>query len=238
MFSARAPAAITSAPLHAQRLHVETSPFGFAGTEGNGHLSDVLGSRVGLRFQQVDSTWRGIKRVSRNARTLRPDLPDADVDSLREQMRDCLAGRGGEVSARGRAAALGEAYLGLSDVGRRRFLELLAGEFAVDHEALLQELTGLHDEDDLQRRLAAQARLREIRKNSGAGEVNLEYYRKHQESQIQQARLRRDFAEAAQHIGSSLDLEDIKARLMAALKRYYPKAKIALAGGAQHLGPP
>ena len=37
--------------------------------------------------------------------------------------------KGGEVSARSRAAELGRAYLGLSRLGRRRFLHLLAEEF-------------------------------------------------------------------------------------------------------------
>lgn len=59
---------------------------------------------------------------------------DGDVRRLRDQMRACLDGRGGEVSARGRAAALGQTYLGLDALGRERFLRLLAGAFDVDRK--------------------------------------------------------------------------------------------------------
>ncbi len=41
-------------------------------------------------------------------------------------MQACLEGRGGEVTARARAAALGQAYLALDATGRERFLRLLA----------------------------------------------------------------------------------------------------------------
>jgi malonyl-CoA decarboxylase len=51
-------------------------------------------------------------------------------------MRECLEARGGEVSARARAAELGRIYLGLAPEGRRRFLATLAGPFDVDDGAL------------------------------------------------------------------------------------------------------
>ena len=57
---------------------------------------------------------------------------DGDIRRLRDQMQACLAARGGEVSARGRAAALGQTYLGLDERGRERFLRLLAGAFDAD----------------------------------------------------------------------------------------------------------
>src|SRR6185436_18324040 len=44
----------------------------------------------------------------------------------------------GEVSARARAASLGRAFLTLSPEGTRRFLEILAGDFALDPEALVE----------------------------------------------------------------------------------------------------
>ena len=59
---------------------------------------------------------------------------DGDIRRLRDQMRACLDGRGGEVSARGRAAALGQTYLGLDALGRERFLRLLAGAFDADRK--------------------------------------------------------------------------------------------------------
>ncbi|RPH38943.1 MAG: malonyl-CoA decarboxylase, partial [Desulfobulbaceae bacterium] len=65
-----------------------------------------------------------------------PDLPDGDLQKLRTRINACLEGRGGEVSARTRAAELGETYLVLNAQGRRRFLELLAQEYDVDDEAI------------------------------------------------------------------------------------------------------
>ena len=64
------------------------------------------------------------------------DLPDADVQKLRARIDACLEGRGGEVSARTRAAELGETYLVLKPQGRKRFLELLAREYDVNNEAV------------------------------------------------------------------------------------------------------
>ena len=83
--------------------------------------------------------WRDISGVARDALTgaaAAPDLPEADLDMVRAQMRDCLEGKGGEVSARARAAKLGRLYLALNEVGRRRFLKLLATEFDADHEVV------------------------------------------------------------------------------------------------------
>jgi malonyl-CoA decarboxylase len=59
---------------------------------------------------------------------------------VRERIHECLSGRGGEVTARARAAELGQLYLGLSPDGRERFLRLLAGEFGVDRETLTQRM--------------------------------------------------------------------------------------------------
>ncbi len=71
---------------------------------------------------------------------LRPELPEDDVQRLRRQIAECLDNRGGEVTARGRAAEIGRAYLGLSPAGRRRFLQVLARDFGLDrgrvHEAI------------------------------------------------------------------------------------------------------
>ena len=76
------------------------------------------------------------------AASTRPDLPEDDRERLRRQMKECLEARGGEVSARARAAALGEAYLALDASGRERFLHMLAEDFDVvenDVEAAIDE---------------------------------------------------------------------------------------------------
>jgi malonyl-CoA decarboxylase len=80
------------------------------------------------------SAWRDIALSARGvlSRTPRPELSSDDISRLHEQMLSCLDGRGGEVTARARAADLGRTYLSLDADGRERFLRLLAGEFDVD----------------------------------------------------------------------------------------------------------
>ncbi len=56
-------------------------------------------------------------------------LPVRERTRLLAQLRDCAEGLGGEVSARSRAARLGETYLQLSESGRHDFLRLIALEF-------------------------------------------------------------------------------------------------------------
>ena len=65
-----------------------------------------------------------------------PELGDSDAQRIRAQINACLAAHGGEVSARARAAELGETYLVLNENGRRRFLEILARDYDVDSEAI------------------------------------------------------------------------------------------------------
>lgn len=82
-----------------------------------------------------------------------PDLPDGDLQKLRARINACLEGRGGEVSARTRAAELGETYLVLNFQGRKRFLELLAREYDVNNEAVEAAIAArLQDSDQEVRR--------------------------------------------------------------------------------------
>lgn len=67
---------------------------------------------------------------------INPELSGADARRLRKKIDACLEARGGEVSARARAAELGETYLALNETGRRRFLVILAREYGVDQEAV------------------------------------------------------------------------------------------------------
>lgn len=82
-------------------------------------------------LENLRARWRDIAASAREAvgAAPRPNLPREDADRLKEQMRACLEGRGGEVSARARAAQLGRTYLGLDAEGRRNFLLTLAREF-------------------------------------------------------------------------------------------------------------
>ncbi len=83
--------------------------------------------------------------------TVRADLPGDDCQLLKRQIGACLEGLGGEVSARARAADLGRTYLGLNEVGRKRFLQLLAQAYDVDERAIKQGINAwneLHRYDD------------------------------------------------------------------------------------------
>ncbi len=112
-------------------------------------------SRPGLfdrTLRNLKSAWRGIAGTSYDATAAgsRPDLPDDDMEKLKEQMRACLETRGGEVSARGRAAALGHVYLALDSTGRERFLRVLAHDFDVDEapvDAAVENLRGAVGKD-------------------------------------------------------------------------------------------
>src|SRR5579884_1492875 len=84
------------------------------------------------------TAWREIASSARGVLSgvPRPDLPEDDIARLRQQMASVLDGRGGEVTARARAAELGRSYLALNAAGRERFLRLLATEFDTDHAAV------------------------------------------------------------------------------------------------------
>jgi malonyl-CoA decarboxylase len=97
-----------------------------------------LGSVFDRTLSNLRAAWREIAESARTGRGAppRPELPPEDAERVREQMRACLAGRGGEVSARARAAQLGRTYLALDATGRERFLRILAESFDVDRAAI------------------------------------------------------------------------------------------------------
>ncbi len=88
--------------------------------------------------RNIRRAWKDVAGSARVALTgsVRADLPDEDAERLAGQIAACLEARGGEVSARARAADLGRTYLGLSATGRQRFLRLLAANYGVDRDAL------------------------------------------------------------------------------------------------------
>jgi malonyl-CoA decarboxylase len=106
--------------------------------------------------------WREIALSARGVLSgaPRPDLPEDDVARLRQQMMSCLDGRGGEVTARARAAELGRTYLALNEAGRGRFLRLLASEFDTDHEAVNRCCAALAGAAEPAERIAAERALR------------------------------------------------------------------------------
>ena len=95
-------------------------------------------------LQRLRGAWRDIT-VSISGH-MKPDLSStSDIGHLREQMQSCLEARGGEVSARSRAATLGQTYLELDRKGRERFLKVLAEDFGIDEETVNRELTALQE---------------------------------------------------------------------------------------------
>jgi malonyl-CoA decarboxylase len=105
--------------------------------------------------------WRDVAVGA--ARTVGLSVPEAAADdgrALHRLMKECLEARGGEVSARGRAAELGRRYLELDGEGRKRFLQILAHEFACDPDRVAQAIGQVQAAVDDDRRLAAEAALR------------------------------------------------------------------------------
>ena len=109
------------------------------------------------------NAWREIADSARGklAGTLRPELAADDPARLHEQMLNCLDGRGGEVTARARAADLGRTYLSLDAAGRERFLRLLAEEFDVDRGKIDRCCAALVAASGRAERAAAETALRD-----------------------------------------------------------------------------
>ncbi len=82
-------------------------------------------------LSNLATAWRDIAQSAARTVGLAKAPISSRPDFLKRLMGDCLEARGGEVSARMRAAALGRAYLELNAKGRERFLTVLAQEFAV-----------------------------------------------------------------------------------------------------------
>jgi malonyl-CoA decarboxylase len=90
---------------------------------------------------------RAIRRITNVWREMAAGVSREEDDSVTAQMSACLSSRGGEVSARNRAAKLAQSYLQLSDDGRVAFLRSLAG-FDSDHGAVAAAYEGLQTAKD------------------------------------------------------------------------------------------
>jgi malonyl-CoA decarboxylase len=118
------------------------------------------GGGTGL-FERLRGVWRDIAQSVGKSVRLDADSVADEATLLRSQALDCLEGRGGEVSARAHAAALGRSYMGLNSEGRQRFLKVLADEFGTDPVAIDQAMTDVREAQTPEDRLAAEAALRE-----------------------------------------------------------------------------
>ena len=115
-------------------------------------MSEIAGD-TGL----LDRAWR---RVT----TLWRDMADRvvgaeETETVADQMRACLDGRGGEVSARNRAARLAQAYMAGDAAGRAEFLRTLAG-FDSDTAAVRKAAEALGKATDPAEEAAAKAKLK------------------------------------------------------------------------------
>jgi malonyl-CoA decarboxylase len=123
-----------------------------------------MNSRFYLGWDHIRRAWSGILGSGdlKNLPRVDADLPPADAEKVKRLMQDCLASRGGEVSARQRAATLGELYLTLSNTGRRNFLVTLVDHFSVDRERVkvtARQLLETADDESFQQ---AARRMRDI----------------------------------------------------------------------------
>lgn len=88
-------------------------------------------------------------------------LSMGELKNLYSRFSECAAERGGVVSARQRAAEIGQIYSGLNDDGRRDFLRLLALEFGPRPEAVESALRTWTGATDTDRKGSAEVALRE-----------------------------------------------------------------------------
>jgi len=126
----------------------------------------ALTTRSGLlqrTLRNLRAGWQSIAGDGYDAvaASTRPDLPEEDAEKLRSQMRDCLENRGGEVSARAKAAALGQVYLALDATGRQRFLEVMANDFDTDPNTVDSAIDRVRGAKDAATRQNAEAALRD-----------------------------------------------------------------------------
>lgn len=103
---------------------------------------------------------RAIRRIATVWRDMAASVSAEPDESIEAQMRACLEGRGGEVSARNRAAKLAQAYLALDDAGRAAFLRTLAG-FDSDPAAVARAYAALQEARDPATHASAQTALRQ-----------------------------------------------------------------------------
>lgn len=102
---------------------------------------------------------RAIRRITEVWRDMASSVSGEVDETLEAQMQACLAGRGGEVSARNRAAKLAQTYLLQDDAGRTAFLRTLAG-FDSDPDAVAAAYAKVQTAKDVAERAAAKAALR------------------------------------------------------------------------------
>lgn len=114
-------------------------------------------------LSNLAGAWRDIATSAARSVGLKA-VPAANGDkkTIRKLMAECLEARGGEVSARMRAAELGKSYLELDAEGRADFLSTLARDYAMDPDLVAKAIADYQFEADPDIKLEAEERLRRI----------------------------------------------------------------------------
>jgi len=102
---------------------------------------------------------RALKRITSVWRDMAASVIGAEDETLEQQMQACLEGRGGEVSARNRAARLAQTYQSAGEEERIAFLRTLAA-FDSDPDAVAAAYAKVKDAADIAERAQAKAALR------------------------------------------------------------------------------
>ena len=104
---------------------------------------------------------RALRRLTAVWRDMAATVGAEEATSVEALIRACLSARGGEVSARSRAARLAETYLTLDEAGRLNLLRGIAG-FDSDPEAVATAYAAVQNAADPAERAVAQAELRRV----------------------------------------------------------------------------
>ncbi|MBN9562828.1 MAG: malonyl-CoA decarboxylase [Alphaproteobacteria bacterium] len=104
---------------------------------------------------------RAIRRITSVWREMASSVTSEEDEDIAAQMRSCLDGKGGEVSARNRAAKLAQAYLALDEAGQIEFLRTLAG-FDSDREAVSGAFGAVQKAANPAELASAKAKLRRV----------------------------------------------------------------------------
>lgn len=114
-------------------------------------------------LSNLAGAWRDIaKSAARSVGLKAVPTENVDTKTIRKLMAECLEARGGEVSARMRAAELGKSYLELDSDGRADFLSTLAREYALDPDLVAKAIADYQFEADPDAKLEAEERLRRV----------------------------------------------------------------------------
>ena len=95
------------------------------------------GSLFNRSISRLKELWQSFPMANADNETLQlanQDLEGESLDVLRKEMQYCLNKSVGEMATRKQAVLIAQQYLDLTDLGKERFLTLLAEDFDLDYE--------------------------------------------------------------------------------------------------------